>query len=417
MRAFLLVVPLLGVGCLATTEDAPNEAPIPVAGDAAVESETGATDRDGAVDAVSTNPDATPSDSPSDAGPAETDPHAGKVPLFVAQGHVGRTTISCDDGKTWIANRSDDDTAVCFIDGYDCDHGSGSARGIAFGGGFFAATFGWGKPGAIRRSKDGRVWTNALEGTTFGGVAFSGGERATFLAASRTPRISTDLAATWVKASEPTTSLWNVRGAGYGAGTFVMVLEDSGTKDFALSVDDGKTWTKPTTLPQSCGNGVQSQGGVVSIESAIGSTLMVIGNDGTACRSTDAGKTWSAASMGGTVSSTALSAGKEVVAWGRATLEGKERAVMYRSTNGAQWTTTATSVLGSTATPSIGAAARSSTGTFVATNAGWQVWYEKQIFYRSTDGITWEALPKTSYVGSHPIGGIAFGWVDAAACK
>jgi hypothetical protein len=36
------------------------------------------------------------------------------VPIFVALGYQGRTTVSCDDGKTWIANRSDDDAVECF---------------------------------------------------------------------------------------------------------------------------------------------------------------------------------------------------------------------------------------------------------------------------------------------------------------
>src|SRR5262245_36884214 len=37
-------------------------------------------------------------------------PPEGTIPIFVAQGNVGRTTISCDDGQSWVANRSDDDT-------------------------------------------------------------------------------------------------------------------------------------------------------------------------------------------------------------------------------------------------------------------------------------------------------------------
>jgi hypothetical protein len=47
-----------------------------------------------AQDAAPPPPDAT-----SDAAPA-------KAPIFVAQGSLGRTTISCDDGKTWAANHS-----------------------------------------------------------------------------------------------------------------------------------------------------------------------------------------------------------------------------------------------------------------------------------------------------------------------
>src|SRR5262245_52167588 len=69
----------------------------------------------------------------------------GLVPVFVAQGHVGRTTISCDDGRTWVGNRSDDDSIRCFS-GVDCDHHPGAAHGVVFGHGWFFATFGWGQP-------------------------------------------------------------------------------------------------------------------------------------------------------------------------------------------------------------------------------------------------------------------------------
>src|SRR5262245_50601353 len=62
-------------------------------------SPSGGTDPASMLDPPSTpNPDPT----------ATPDPHAGQVAIIVAQGLVGRTTISCDDGLTWIANRSFD---------------------------------------------------------------------------------------------------------------------------------------------------------------------------------------------------------------------------------------------------------------------------------------------------------------------
>lgn len=61
---------------------------------------------------------------------------AGTVSLFVAIGHVTRSIVSCDDGRTWVANRSDNDEIRCFTsapDGgsADCDHRYGAGRGIA----------------------------------------------------------------------------------------------------------------------------------------------------------------------------------------------------------------------------------------------------------------------------------------------
>jgi hypothetical protein len=330
-------------------------------------------------------------DAPGDAPPSD------KLGVFIAQGHVGRTMMSCDDGRTWIKNRSDDDSIRCF-EGVDCDHTEGAGRGIAYGGGVFVATFGWGKPGSIRRSTDGFTWTKTLEGTTFGGMVF--GNEA-FVAASRAPQASLDLGKTWAKTATPTATVWNVRGAGFGAGNVVMVLEDSGKAELALSKDAGKTWWAPTTWPATCGKSIQTEGGIVYGKS----TLLIVGGDGVACRSTDGGKTFTDSKMGGDVTSYAIFTGTEFVAWGRT-----DKNVMYRSADGAAWTITPTS-------HAIGPSARSDKGTFVATNTGWMQWYEKQSFYRSNDGITWESLPKTAFTGSHPIRGMAFGYVDASACK
>ena len=59
------------------------------------------------------------------------------VPMFVATGKFGRITTSCDDGRTWSFNRSDDDGGSCV--GIDCDHHAGSATGLTWGGGYFFA--------------------------------------------------------------------------------------------------------------------------------------------------------------------------------------------------------------------------------------------------------------------------------------
>ena len=56
----------------------------------------------------------------------------GTTPMFVAQGFVGRTTISCDDGRTWVADHSDDEAMRCFsaTPGSDCDHNGQRAMGL-----------------------------------------------------------------------------------------------------------------------------------------------------------------------------------------------------------------------------------------------------------------------------------------------
>lgn len=64
------------------------------------------------------------------------------------------------------------------------------------------------------------------------------------------------------------------------------------------------------------------------------------------------------------------------------------------------------------------AVARDDDGTFVAVRGGWQSSYEFQEIYRSSDGRSWEVLAPGSFVGSHPIHHVAFGYVDdRAACE
>ena len=210
-----------------------------------------------------------------------------------------------------------------------------------------AATFGWGKPGAVRRSSDGATWQKALEGTTFGGMVFDP-LNAAFVATSRSPQVSLDKGKTWAKSAEPAVTVWNVRGAAFAAGNVVMMFEDSVNAQAALSKDAGKTWWKPSTIPSTCGKSVNGQGGIVYGKD----TLRLVGGDGTACRSTDGGQD----------------------------VQGRED------------------------------------GRHAANN-GWMQWYEKQSFYRSKDGVTWDSLPKTSFVGSHPIRDMAYGRLDASACK
>jgi hypothetical protein len=97
--------------------------------------------------------------------------------------------------------------------------------------------------------------------------------------------------------------------------------------------------------------------------------------------------------------------------------------MLYESPDGAAWTAKPTEVRkknpdGTTQTspgPHLGAVDRSDKGTFVAVNGGWQQYYEKQRFYRSSDGITWDELPAGSFVGSHPVQFITHGLGEKSA--
>ena len=339
---------------------------------------------------------AAPTDAaPADAAPTDVAPEL--VPLFVAQGALGRTTVSCDDGRTWTANHSDDDRAVCFTGGLDCDHNPGAGRGIDHGNGWFVATFGWGPPGAIRRSRDGATWEAVTVGTTFAGVAFGNDQ---FLAGGRPAWIGDGDGSGWRKTGDPALKNWNVRRTAFlphAGGRFIV----HGDGDTLLSSDGGKSWWRPTTLPPDCGTD-QWSGGI-----AYGSGVILMASaQGVACRSTDGGTTFTSAPMGGTVRGRLLWTGSEFMTWGQRGL--------YRSRDGAAWTTQPT------APPNllIGPVARSDGGTFVAVKEEWQQWYDKQEFYRSRDGVTWEVLPRSAYAASHPISFISFGrGLRPAACR
>jgi hypothetical protein len=56
-----------------------------------------------------------------------------------------------------------------------------------------------------------------------------------------------------------------------------------------------------------------------------------------------------------------------------------------------------------------------SAGTFVAVKGGWQVWYEQQRFYRSTDGVTWDELPDGAYRQGHPITAMVAGFAQRSS--
>lgn len=384
----------------------------------ACEGSVSSTDPDAGRDArASSAEDAPGTDAPSatiDAVASE-DPDAfveGRVGVFVAQGYAGRVSVSCDDGRTWQFDREDaltDEMGMplpeverCF-EGVDCDHHPGRAKGIVFHHGWFVRTNGWGPPGAVRRSRDGIVWEEVLEGTTFGGIATSsdGDGDGVVVLGARTPRVGTMDATTFADSENEAIGGWNVRRAGYAAGHFVIVGND-GT-EVGVSTD-GVRWTTPTTIDAACGGGIQNEGGIAGL----GDAMVIVGGNGTVCRSTDDGVTWTTHRLpdGATPSSSdVIALGSELFVW--------VRGALLRSSDGATWTSTPTEPR-----IDVGAVARSSSGTFVAVRGGWNTWNEEQRFYRSTDGVTWIELAPEAARRSHPIGWIAYGEIDAAlACR
>jgi hypothetical protein len=329
------------------------------------------------------------------------------IPVFVAQGHVGRTVLSCDGGKTWVAEHSTvsqlqgvaEADLRCWRDNVDpngapfeldCDHSADPGRGISFGGGQFLATFGWGDPGRVVRSADGVDWQVVLSDTTFGGVAYAQG---VWILGGRYARRSTDGGVTFEDEKDTGLEGWNVRrvGSTSGFGQRVILVGEAG--DAVVSSDGGQSWWTPGVFPAGCGASIQTEGGIVSD----GEVWLVIGGDGSVCRSTDGGETWEAGSIGTELSSHAVFDGESFKVWSRGTLHSSE--------DGVSWSSQPTSP----ADVSIGPVAADAQGRLAAVRGGWDVWYEDQRFYYSEDGVNWTEA--NEYWGGHPIRALASGEV------
>jgi hypothetical protein len=289
-----------------------------------------------------------------------------------------------------------------------CNDTPDVAKGVAFGGGKFVATWGWGQPGAMRTSTNGVDWTTTHPNDSFGGLAYGGGGR--FVAASRSPFVSSDGSA-WTAGGAANflntdgSSMWSVRRFAYadykGGGRFVAVASGNTNRDMLVSSDGGQSWWRPSVLPDACATEVAAYGGIV----AGNDVIVIVSEDASACRSTDGGQTWSVVPTGLTqVLSHGVWTGTEFLFWG-------DDAYMISSPDGVTWTKKAM------LTPTrLGPVARGPDGTLVAVGNVWEG-YAQQSFWRSTDGLTWEALPKTAFVPSHGIFYMAFGYADpSSAC-
>jgi hypothetical protein len=334
-------------------------------------------------------PDARGGDAPPVVIPPPDATMAATVGVFVAQGMQGRTTISCDDGQTWVANESDGDEPRCDV-GIDCDHSSGSGRGITFGNGWFVATFGWGPLGAIRRSRDGVNWTAVTHDTTFGGIAFGQNH---FLAGHNPASISDPLGDNWAPAPGPQFEGSARRTAflAHEGGRFIISAGGGAVQELLLSSDAGNTWWRPASRPDTCfadmvAGGIKYGNGV----------MLLVHPSGIACRSTDGGMNWTTAPMPGNVVARLLYANNEFITWG-------DQGV-YRSRDGQTWRAEATVP----ANLPLGAVGVNDTGdAFVAARV--YPYYEQQKFYRSRDGTHWDTLASDRYVAGHPIMDFAFG--------
>ncbi|MEM6789377.1 MAG: hypothetical protein AAF715_17790 [Myxococcota bacterium] len=353
-----------------------------------------------------------------------------KVPMFVAQGEVGTTVVSCDDGKTWTGLRSFEteahplvcgrgDAVRCYDDGSgchylddgqcvvtdvncDCNHHPGAGKGLAYGDGAFVATFGWGYAGLVLRSTDGFRWTEVQSGDTWADVAAGDGR---IVLSGRTPMVSTDGGQTYTAGGKAEHGPFNVRRLFFlpTSGSFLQSAASGNDRDLLLSDDGLMTWRPPTSLPADCAR-------VRSILEAGGTIVINTGED-YVCRSDDNGDTFTRVDLPGgpNLFSGPVHDGSQFIVWGS---EGGVKA--YTSADGTVWTAAETNL----GNERFGEVARNPvTGTMVAARSQWQQWYEDMRWYRSADGLTWETLPPNAGPETHAIREMTFGWADpSAAC-
>ncbi len=317
-----------------------------------------------------------------------------KVGVFVAQGHEGRITRSCDDGLTFPYNHSTDDAFRCFVDAeHDCDHSEVAGRGLAFGADSFVATWGWGHPGKLQRSTDGKDFADVMTETpTFADVAYG---NSVFVTGGNPTRVSVD-GKTWEMGGKLTFD-FNYRGIEFvpTAGGMFVVTGESGAQRAISTSRDGKLWMAASQRPDPCGQELRGVAGSPDV-------MLVASGQGHVCYSAD-GDAWTHVAIADRLTSPPLWTGSEFWIYSGSKL--------FKSPDAKTWTNQniePTNI-------SIGPLARSPQGTLVAANDGWQVWYEKQHFFRSTDGVHWDTLPATAFTGSHPINFISFGYVPPSA--
>src|SRR5262245_38087359 len=247
------------------------------------------------------------------------------VSVIVAQGLMGRTTISCDEGQTWIVDRSFDQegndiicgdttpvlsevsscskmsaTGGCDVqDQCDCMHDSGFGKGVAIENGIILANFGWGRPMVLMRSTDGVTWQNFQKFSyTYTDIVYGANRYVMF---ADTPRLSDDGMA-W---RDGASALFNLPGEAWRSprassfldfmgGRFIGAIDGNGIR---VSSDRGDSWSI-ATVPDGCTDGIGNR----SILTGNGLAVIVT-SSGKSCRSADGGYTWTLhdmpASLGG----------------------------------------------------------------------------------------------------------------------
>jgi hypothetical protein len=341
----------------------------------------------------------------------------GSAAVTMAVGRGGRTTISCDDGRTWMANQIEtgpdvrcwgqpDGAEPEFLDAaqtipnpnwLECDHDTGSITGVVHHGDWFIRSAGWGTPGRTQRTPDGIDWDDPIPNfdATYLGLIVLGNA----LVAMGTPQpyISEDEGLTWTELAFLGWDAGHVRSATastYGPEGSIVFITDNG---IWWSADRGATYNGPAAIP--CDRREFASGG---------DRTVLASSDGSMCVTVNGGESWQTSQVADAIATNPVWNGTAFHVWGD--LGGDF--THFSSPDGVTWTPTLVSER-----PGMAIVGATPLGSFVAVNELWNGGYENQRFFRSDDGNTWETLPTdgSAFVPGHPIAKFASGLLPANA--
>ncbi len=341
-------------------------------------------------------------------------PDPGTVKVFMATGHMGRTIMSCDDGQSWIKDRSVDDTARCWVEQtnpkyVECDHTPYSAQGIDYGDGYIYADYGWGFPGSIKRSSDGVNWQIVRSGGSGGSVAYSGG---TLFSPWNGWSLSTDKGLTWATVENAPDETFDFPQV-HRVGTRFFIT--SRTNGIARSLDQGRTWNIPAGFESNSASTVAGGNGLIVTAGFARGAGPEFLNKGYISRSRDGGVTFTSQKVfeaqGMEWTTNLVFTGTHFVIY--------SAGQQWKSTDAINWTKTDMVLTGSANRLWWNGplAYNPSTQTFVSVIGTWGWNYERQVAYRSTDGVTFTELAADKFKGGHPIRKIIIGEMPASFCQ
>ncbi len=353
----------------------------------------------GKIQSVINSPNENASTAPPAAQPPQVQVPAGMKLVYLAAGHAGRSMMSCDDGQTWINNRTDPNAVPD-------DHSPESGRAVDSANGYFYALYGWGYNGTLRRSRDGVNWTVIQSNNWGGGIAagkdifFRSVEGGGFYT-------STDFGTTLTKINDmnvqniadkldhPSISRVNDK-----------LFAPARNQTMAISYDQGKSWTLNTQNLL----GVTSNSPIAEGNGVIISTVYdhPTGN-GYMSRSVDNGKTWvdiNHGNIGGQWANKIVFNGTDFIVW--------SGGMTWKSKDGLAWVKIKAKVSG-VDVPWYW-------GPLVAYNPVTKMYIgisgenQDQKIYRSTDAINWTPIDQTKYITGNALFLITLGPMESKYC-